>query len=136
MPCERFFPEGRARLERGEPIPAPEGHFATCPDCLAAARRYQATLDRLVDAGDGLDLPDLPADFLEHAKARAATLPGAALLPHQRARLWTAGLAVAAAVLLGLLLLMRRPPPEVQVRGPVAGPPVPDAAPRDAAQAD
>lgn len=46
--CHRFEDEGLLRLEQGLDL---EEHFATCPDCQEARRRYQALQREIVTVG-------------------------------------------------------------------------------------
>jgi hypothetical protein len=46
--CDRFEAEGLLLLEQGLPL---DGHFATCPDCLAARAVYERLRAELADLG-------------------------------------------------------------------------------------
>jgi hypothetical protein len=52
--CDRFESEGLLRLEQGLPL---DGHFETCPDCLAARAAYDRLQEEIAAAGEQYEPP-------------------------------------------------------------------------------
>jgi hypothetical protein len=97
-PCDRFEREALLELERGHAL---DPHFASCPDCLAAAGRHRALAEGLRTLAEGEEPPEGWRERVwEQAAARRTVGP----------RWWKSALVPAAlAAAAALVLLLPRP---------------------------